>query len=124
MLKKTTDSFYLFDSYKLTDRLEVNGGLRYEKAKYTGNRYTKTEQVIKGNPDNRTTKSMIAMYTELSEAEYAKKNAGDRHNWSGNETSKEKLKELKEKGVTTILMTDLTRKEKKGRGKSWRRNWC
>ena len=112
-VKKTTDSFYLFDSYKLTDRLEVNGGLRYEKAKYTGNRYTKTEQVIKGNPDNRTTKSMIAMYTELSEAEYAKKNAGDRHNWSGNETSKEKLKELKEKGVTTILMTDLTRKEKK-----------
>ncbi|EFS21083.1 TonB-dependent receptor [Fusobacterium gonidiaformans 3-1-5R] len=112
-VKKTTDSFYLFDTYKLTDRLEVNGGLRYEKAKYTGNRYTKTEQVIKGNPDNSTTKSMIDMYTELSEAEYAKKNAGDRHKWSGNETSKEKLKELKEKGVTTILMTDLTRKEKK-----------
>lgn len=112
-VKKTTDSFYIFNSYKLTDRLEVNGGLRYEKAKYSGNRYTKTEQVIKGNPDNSTTKSMIAMYTELSEAEYAKKNAGDRHNWNGNDTSKEKIKDLKEKGYTTILMTDLTRKEKK-----------
>ncbi|CAL7894442.1 TonB-dependent receptor domain protein [Fusobacterium necrophorum subsp. funduliforme] len=112
-VKKTTNSFYLFDSYKLTDRLEINGGLRYEKAKYSGNRYTKTEQFIKGNAENKSTNAMIAMYTELSEAESAKKNIGDSHHWNGNDTSKEKIKELKEKGYTTILMTDLTRKERR-----------
>ena len=38
---------------------------------------------------------------------------GERHNWSGNDTSEEKLKELKEKGYTTIVMSELSRKDKR-----------
>lgn len=112
-VKKEVDSFYLFHNYQLTDRLEVNGGLRYEKASYLGDRYTRTEQFITGNPDSMLTKQMIDMYTALSDVEYYKRSQGERHAWDGNETSAEKLKELKETGVTSILMSELKRKDKR-----------
>ena len=112
-VKKKNNSFYLFNNYKLTDRLEINAGLRYEKAIYNAERKTKTIQVIKGNADKESTKSMINMYTALSDVEYYKRKQGERHNWSGNDTSEEKLKELKEKGYTTIVMSELSRKDKR-----------
>ncbi len=112
-VKKKNHSFYLFNNYKLTDRLEINAGLRYEKAIYNGERKTRTEQIIRGNADKGSTKSMIDMYTALSDVEYYKREQGQRHNWGGNDTSKEKLKELKEKGYTTIVMSELSRKDKR-----------
>lgn len=112
-VKKEVNSFYLFHDYKLTDRLEMNAGLRYEKAAYKGTRYTRTEQFIKGNPEKELAKQMIDMYTALSDVEYYKRSQGERHNWSGNDTATEKLKELKETGSTSILMSELTRKDKR-----------
>lgn len=112
-VKKKNHSFYIFNNYKLTDRLEINAGLRYEKAIYNGERRTRTEQIIRGNADKGSTKSMIDMYTALSDVEYYKREQGQKHNWGDNDTSKEKLKELKEKGYTTIVMSELSRKDKR-----------
>lgn len=112
-VKKKTDSFYLHNSYPLTEKLTVNAGLRYEKAKYHGNRETQTIQRIIGNADKKETQEAVNLYISVSDVEYLKKDP--RINWSpgANPETQAKLKELKETGSTQIVMSQLFRKEKR-----------
>ncbi|MDY6173305.1 MAG: TonB-dependent receptor [Fusobacterium necrophorum] len=112
-VKKKTDSFYLHNSYPLTEKLTVNAGLRYEKAKYHGNRKTQTIQRITGNADKKETQGAINLYISVSDVEYLKKDP--RINWNANinAETQAKLKELKETGSTQIVMSQLFRKEKR-----------
>ncbi|MCI7342875.1 MAG: TonB-dependent receptor [Fusobacterium necrophorum] len=112
-VKKKTDSFYLHNSYPLTEKLTVNAGLRYEKAKYHGNRETQTIQRITGNADKKETQEAVNLYISVSDVEYLKKDP--RINWSpgANPETQAKLKELKETGSTQVIMSQLFRKEKR-----------
>nr|WP_226929718.1 TonB-dependent receptor [Fusobacterium necrophorum] len=112
-VKKKTDSFYLHNSYPLTEKLTVNAGLRYEKAKYHGNRETQTIQRIIGNADKKETQEAVNLYISVSDVEYLKKDP--RINWNANinAETQAKLKELKETGSTQIVMSQLFRKEKR-----------
>lgn len=112
-VKKKTDSFYLHNSYPLTEKLTVNAGLRYEKAKYHGNRETQTIQRITGNADKKETQDAVNLYISVSDVEYLKKDP--RINWNANinAETQAKLKELKETGSTQIVMSQLFRKEKR-----------
>lgn len=112
-VKKKTDSFYLHNSYPLTEKLTVNAGLRYEKASYKGNRETQTIQRITGNADKKETQGAVNLYISVSDVEYLKKDP--RINWNANinAETQAKLKELKETGSTQIVMSQLFRKEKR-----------
>lgn len=110
-VKKDTNSFYIFNNYQLTNKLDIDLGVRYEKADYKGYRHTKATQIIKGNPDKEETKNVIGMYGALSDVEYLKKQGAT--DWHNTETAKQKLLELKEKGITSITMSEITREERR-----------
>ena len=45
-MNKDTHAVYALNDYKLTDRLNLTTGLRYEYSKYDGNRLTNTKPEV------------------------------------------------------------------------------
>ncbi|HEY4533236.1 MAG TPA: TonB-dependent receptor plug domain-containing protein, partial [Fusobacterium sp.] len=78
-VKKDTSSFYLHNSYPVTDKLNINAGLRYEHAKYKGYRESESTMYFlakKGETPGMYTYRQIESYLDTSE-EFDPKNKGD-----------------------------------------------
>lgn len=113
-VKKDTDSFYLFNTFDLTDRLELNAGLRYEKAKYTGNRKSIMKQHIKGDKTKEEGAYLARFLASTSDYEYLNYlHHTGKIDFYGSKLGFQKEKEFKETGETTIIMSELTKHEKR-----------
>lgn len=106
-VKKDTSSFYLHNSYPITEKLNINAGLRYEKVKYKG--YRKSESTMyflgkKGEFPGMYTYRQIESYLDTSE-EFDPKYK--------DEIIDQKLTELASNGQTQILMKKQRKEIKK-----------
>src|SRR3712207_5995720 len=104
-VKKTTNSFYLHNSYPVTERFNINAGLRYEKAKYKGHRESEVILHITGNPKLESTSNYLMGYLNLS--------TGEDNLLRYFEKVGQKLEELKKDGKTQIVMSKLRKEVKK-----------
>ncbi|MDY6171808.1 MAG: TonB-dependent receptor [Fusobacterium necrophorum] len=113
-VKKDIDSFYLFNTFDITDKLELNAGLRYEKARYIGNRKSIMKQHIKGDSSKEEGAFLVKFLASTSDYEYLNYlHHSGKIDFYGSELGKEKEKEFKETGETTIIMSELTKREKR-----------
>lgn len=121
--KKKSNSFYLHNSYDITDKFELSAGLRYEETKYKGNRKTRTHQMISLDPgmdwkkEAYSTIDVLDMYTQTSDILYTERQNRTEDQLGFMILEKlRRLEELKETGKTIIPMANLLtayhRKEK------------
>ncbi|WP_442486356.1 TonB-dependent receptor [Fusobacterium necrophorum] len=104
-VKKKTNAFYLYNSYPITERFNINAGLRYEKAKYKGYRESEAILHITGNPELESTGNYLMGYLNLS--------TGEDNLLRYFEKVGQKLEELKKDGKTQIVMSKLRKEIKK-----------
>lgn len=108
-VKKKTESMYLYNDYDLTDKLSINTGIRWERAKYSGYRNTQNIMKIYGNPEKGWTGLMTDVAMKSSPLTSSLENYLDENSYDNYKKLllDNKFKQMKENGYAVVPSAQL-----------------